>query len=326
MRVFFRRASLLPALTMAAASLSFPACSSKNPFFVSVGEDAASPEDGRVPSLQGDEPMPMPGKDAASASDVSIDKPSLADAVVEVPVDAAAATAVDAALMHDGAPDGRIDARPVPVVSRGLVAYLRFDEGTGPRAADDTGNDNAGQLFNGTEWTGGFSGLKFGNLGALSLDGVDDFVELTNHTLPAIEKPKTVSLWFSTTNPGLLRRKNLLTMTNAAAGAGLQLGFDGGRISAWAYDATFLLLDSHLVPVSGWHHVAYTYDGSTHRLYVDGSLAATSTQTLTAGSVTSARVGSYETLDEMYDGLVDDLRIYDLALTTAEIAALASGQ
>src|SRR3989344_3676813 len=58
----------------------------------------------------------------------------------------------------------------------GLVGYWTFDEGTGATASDSSGNNNTGTLTNGPTWTTG----KIGQ--ALSFDGVDDYVNISNES------------------------------------------------------------------------------------------------------------------------------------------------
>src|SRR5262249_13271858 len=76
-----------------------------------------------------------------------------------------------------------------------------------------------------------------------------------------------------------------------------------------------------------WHFVAYTYDGTTNRLYVDGVQAASSSVTPTAGAIKSVRVGGFIKggWEIPYNGLVDDFRVYTRALSATEVVALYVG-
>jgi hypothetical protein len=72
-----------------------------------------------------------------------------------------------------------------------------------------------------------------------------------------------------------------------------------------------------------WHHLAATFDGSMLELYVDGKLAARGTPALdTAGPELNVGRSPASQYSEHFDGLLDDLRIYDRALAADEIAAL----
>ena len=79
-------------------------------------------------------------------------------------------------------------------------------------------------------------------------------------------------------------------------------------------------LDSGISPVPGqWQHVAATYDGTTVRIYIDGVQAATETFTGNAGDSNTWKIGAYGSSARGFlDGSVDDVRIYNHALTANE--------
>src|SRR5262245_9330812 len=70
-----------------------------------------------------------------------------------------------------------------------LVGYWNFDEGIGLTAIDLSGNNNTGVLSNGPLWTDG----KFN--GAVSFDGVDDYIEVAHSASLNITRELTVSAW-----------------------------------------------------------------------------------------------------------------------------------
>jgi hypothetical protein len=80
-------------------------------------------------------------------------------------------------------------------------------------------------------------------------------------------------------------------------------------------------------PRLGWHHLVYTWDGQTHRLYLNGSLAG-EFGTGQSGVVANAVLGCYDPddINEMYDGDIDELRLYDRVIDAAEIARLGQGE
>ena len=80
-----------------------------------------------------------------------------------------------------------------------------------------------------------------------------------------------------------------------------------------------------------WHHVMYHYNGSSKRIYFDGSQvlnqSATGSSTSIVGQVRIGLYpGSWTGATPYYNGLLDDLRYFDRALTTTEIASLSSGR
>ncbi len=82
-------------------------------------------------------------------------------------------------------------------------------------------------------------------------------------------------------------------------------------------------LDSGRAPAVGrWQHVAATYDGTTARFYVDGAEVASKVFTGNVGNSNVWRIGAYGVAPTgFFDGSIDDVRIYDRALTASEIEA-----
>jgi hypothetical protein len=224
------------------------------------------------------------------------------------------------------APDLAPDLRPDVTVTGPLYGHWPLDEGMGMAVADASGNGNGGTLMNGATWTTmGFMGAMFPNPAALVLDGVDDFVELGVRAIPATDSPKTVSLWFWLEAPVAGIRKNLLALTNLEAGAGVQVGLDAGRATVWLMADPLPLIATAAPVAAGWHHVVYTYDGTTHQLFVDNQMIGTSPRAPKPGEVVKARLGAYDLMDEMFGGRIDDVRIYTRALDAAAVATLFGG-
>jgi hypothetical protein len=262
-------------------------------------------------------------------------------AVVDVPAaspDLAIDSAPDLALVPDLPPDVAPDTNggEVGTLLTGLLAHWKLDEGTGISAADSTGNGNTGTLANGPLWVTA-PPLRVANPFALSLDGVDDHVEFMVKTLPAIQAPKTFALWVKYDVAPSNGNQNFLALSdanapaqagNTFAGAGVQIGFRGAALIVWKWGGAELV--STTPPAAGvWHHLGYTFDGTTHVLYVDGAKVASTTNPSQTAATVAAYLGTYSptTMDpERYKGALDDVRIYGRPLTAAEISALAQGQ
>ncbi|HSC90581.1 MAG TPA: LamG-like jellyroll fold domain-containing protein [Gaiellaceae bacterium] len=199
----------------------------------------------------------------------------------------------------------------------GLVAAWAFDEPSGTSAADATGTGHTGTL-NGPVWT---TGGKFG--GALSFDGVNDWVtvadandlDLTNGmTLEAWVKPTATGDWRTVVfkegaayyTYGLYGN----TGTNVPSANAVAGGSDRDARAATA------------APVGAWTHLAATYDGTTLRIFVNG---VQSGQAAAGGSITTStgvlRIGGNSVWPEWFAGLIDEVRIYNRALSATEIQA-----
>jgi hypothetical protein len=244
----------------------------------------------------------------------------------------AAVTAPDAPLPDDAAPDlaGAPDLAANMVEPRpaGLVAHWRLDEPGGNTALDERGL-NPGTLTNGTGRVSvGFPSARFENPGAVSFDGLDDYVALGIRELPAMQAVKSVSVWFRADSLSTTARRNLVVFNNRAAEESWQLGLERGYPAVWTWGPT----PARLIGVSRmdlqWHHLVYVFDGTTQRLYLDGTAAATLGQAPPSATVAAAYLGTYDPTDddgERWSGVIDDVRIYDQALTPEQIAWLAAG-
>lgn len=77
------------------------------------------------------------------------------------------------------------------------------------------------------------------------------------------------------------------------------------------------------VSTGGWHHVAFTYDNGAATFYLDGNLAGTATYTNFNEDTVLASIGARPTGSEAFNGMMDDLKIYDTALDLNGIRASA---
>jgi hypothetical protein len=235
----------------------------------------------------------------------------------------------DAGEDDGGAGGGMPDSGPdLPPVQGPLLGYWPLDEATGTTTADKSANGGDGTLAPGATWTtSGFPVAQFPNPGAVVLDGVSGFVELGVRAVPRNEAPKTVSLWFFQDAPSTAAgRKNIIALTNLEEN-GTQIGLDAGRVSVWFEGDPVGLVTAATAAAAGWHHIAYTYDGTTNRLYADGTLVGEMARAALPAQILHARLGAFDLVGmEMFGGRVDDVRIYDHALDAAAIGLLATGQ
>jgi hypothetical protein len=201
-----------------------------------------------------------------------------------------------------------------------LVAGYGFNEGSGTTAASVLGTLNG--AISGATWS---TAGKFGN--ALSFDGVNDWVTVADANALDLTTAMTLEAWVFPTAIGsgswrnvIIKERpngevyNLYANTTGnipqvyvvrAAQTGTPLGASG--VTA--------------VPLNVWTHLAATYDGTTLRLYVNGTQAGT--QAVSGALVVSTgalRIGGNNLWGEFFQGRIDEVRIYNRALTAAEIA------
>ncbi len=204
----------------------------------------------------------------------------------------------------------------LPGNNGGLVAAYGFDEGTGFRTADATANANTGVLNNAT-WT---AQARFGT--ALSFNGKNSFVSAGVAGLPGVNQSKTVMCWlYWTSNRG--SAQSVVALANGAQHASVQQGFQGSQVGILQFGDTWLVAAS-LPSSKSWHHFAYTYDGSSNRLYIDGVLVGSSTISPQTASVTSLEIGRWIAGSKYFKGIIDEVRIYNRALGPEEIRTIMS--
>jgi hypothetical protein len=240
-----------------------------------------------------------------------------------------------------GGATGRMDAAPLPrdtlapdlapppdtappsTLNNGLVSRWKLDEGSGNTARDAvTGTGDDGAVSGGTTWAqSGFPGAKYQNGGALTFDGTSGVADLSGKGVPALDAAMSIALWVNYS--GAIPATSQPFIGFGASGAGrIKLGFNGGQLAAWK-GASSTTLVSAAPPASGWHHLAYTFDGTTRRLYVDGAEKNSSTMAGETGAVAEGHIGSYGT--QHFAGTLDEIRLYRRALTAGEVGQLAGG-
>jgi hypothetical protein len=204
----------------------------------------------------------------------------------------------------------------------GLVGYWKLDETSGTTLTDSSGSGNTGTLSGSTSRTTVVpSKISFADPEALTLSGGVASLGVTN--LPANNAPQSISLWFQGAPNGV--NENMIALGAIGSGSALQLGYRGSTLIAWNYGGGTLV--SATAPNdANWHQVIYVYDGTTDSLYLDGALAATlTTGTHQPGTPTAAYLGTYDGSSEKFAGSLDDVRVYNRAISSAEIAVLSAG-
>lgn len=196
----------------------------------------------------------------------------------------------------------------------GLVAAWGFDSTSGNTAADASGNSLNGTVSGATWVTSG----KYG--GALSFDGVNDWVTVNDNNLLELSAGMTLEAWvYPTSSSGvrdiLIKEGSGVDIFNLYHRNGNGLPESNAFINGSNRTA-----QGSALPLNTWSHIAGTYDGTALRLYVNGTLAAS---TNISGSIATStgplRIGGNSLWGEFFAGRIDEVRIYDRALTQTEI-------
>ncbi|MFH1881675.1 MAG: LamG-like jellyroll fold domain-containing protein [Planctomycetota bacterium] len=198
-----------------------------------------------------------------------------------------------------------------------LVGWWTFDEGTGDIAADSSGNGNDGTLHGPVEWT---TEGKLG--GAMKFTGPYNYVLVENSPELNPTDAITIAAWI---NPSWTGNNRIL-----------QKGTSDNQyrlIKEWGDNTKFhlsgvgaLFPQGVLPPLGEWTHFAATYDGSAMKMYFDGLVVAemsasgdiaTSDEPIFIGNKHSTAPAGDE-----FNGILDDVRIYNRALSQSEIKRL----
>ncbi len=207
-------------------------------------------------------------------------------------------------------------------LARGLVGRWTFDEGKGSIARDVSGRSNHGTVMGDAKWTEGRIG------GALEFDGTDDFVSIRNESNFDITGSVTVSAWIRvesfTKSWQAIVTKGDRAWRLHRANETKSVGFACSDLSRKQVGD---LPGEKDVADRKWHHVAGVLDGTELSIFVDGALDAS------AKSSSNISVNDYSVLiganaqvrGRLFHGVIDDVRIYDRALSVDELRALAKG-
>ncbi|NCC23337.1 MAG: LamG domain-containing protein, partial [Alphaproteobacteria bacterium] len=195
------------------------------------------------------------------------------------------------------------------------IAHWRFDEASGTVVRDDAGSNN-GTLSNMDPATDRVAG-RLG--GALDFDGTNDEIIIPDTGFPAGNEPRTLMAWIKSTD-----------WFGHILSYGTEVSYQHSHISVRNSKLRFGTWTDNFdgntnVDTGNWTHVAASFDSENIALYVNGTLDRSgtlpNTNTVPDGI---ANIGTRGAADG-FEGLIDDVRLYDQALTASQIAAIYNG-
>ena len=207
----------------------------------------------------------------------------------------------------------------------GMLTYFTFEEGSGDKVFDDA-YFIQGMLHNNPVWDTGIDG------GGLIFNGTDQYMTFPddqNYYDWPVGKSFSFEIWCKS-----LETENELQVLIGRETAGSTHWWVGtqsatGNASFFLYDAAQNgggISGATSINDGEWHHIVTVRDAATgyNKLYVDGSLEADTVFTYSAGFVSSADVQVANFLqggqhNYFFDGILDEIAIYDRALTEAEV-------
>ncbi len=206
----------------------------------------------------------------------------------------------------------------------GLIGWWKLDEKQGDFADDSSGNNRFGRLMGDPKWQP--SGGKIG--GALEFDGDGDYIDFGTNLIPDITGQITVTAWIKV-NAFNYDYTAIITKGDSAWRLQRDQATDHLEFACTGLDVPNMqwsnVLGNINVNDGQWHHAAGVYDGEMLYLYVDGKLDASSKA---AGTINTNDYPVYigenaEQTERFWNGLIDDVRIYNYALSEDKIKALS---
>ncbi len=205
----------------------------------------------------------------------------------------------------------------------GEVGYWRLDETTGTTASDSSVNNLAGTLNYFSFSTNAVSPAKVA--GALSFDGSVDYISVTNNSVLQMTKALSVSAWVYGNSWGSGSNANIILRKGDSNPNNWQFGIENGYVS-FGLDGNdgSNVHGNSLLDTGRWYHVVGTWDGANIRIYVDGVLDNTPTPRAAPINTDTRPVylGGCIGIADVFDGRIDDVRLFNYALDVDEVTAL----
>ena len=198
-------------------------------------------------------------------------------------------------------------------LANSLVASYNFDEVGGSLVADASGQGNHGTISGATRSAG-----RFGN--GLTFNGTSSYVTVNDSNSLGLSTGYTLEAWVK---PATIKSSNILTkeITNGAV-YNLYAYEDADLPAASFNDGSGYRVTSGVnqLPINTWSHLVATYDRQFLRLYVNGvQVASRAFTSLIQQSSGALKIGGNSIWGEYFNGVIDEVRIYNRALSDTEI-------
>jgi len=203
--------------------------------------------------------------------------------------------------------------------STGLVAYYAMDN----NVEDGSGNGHHGTHQGSPQWAEGVTGS------ALQFSGSTDYVEVTDASGLHITNAITIAVWSKANTFGDWR--GFVVKGVDSSPYAMQMWGDGSLRFGWNYGTpgagavgSGLVNSNGKMPLEEWAHLAVTYDGATLSFYLNGGLDTQVTTSFVFGTNDEALIlgADFPGGDEYFDGVMDEVRVYNRALLPGEVMFL----
>jgi len=198
-----------------------------------------------------------------------------------------------------------------------MVSRWTLDEGSGTEAKDSWGSDNG--TISGATWRDSNNCVSSN---CLSFDGVDDYVDCGSNENLNMKDGSTMSAWVKRTSIDAVHR---ILHKGGQSNVALDYTFGFGASNTVFFYAskstssTVGVRTNQAYTTNEWLYIVGTYNGTTYRIYVNGVEMPTQGATGTNTSTSSLFIGARNDGDQHMNGYIDDVKIYDTALTLSQI-------
>ncbi len=198
------------------------------------------------------------------------------------------------------------------------IAHWKLDDAVGLVAADAEGGHD-GNLVNEPIWV--FSGHVGG---ALSFDGIDDYVSVPHDDTLSMTSAFTISAWIRNDSASVANSYRIISKESTGANDNFWLSLQS---QAWWFGVGGSFFSPPITVESDrWYHLAASFDDAADQvvMYVDGAeVLSQATSTTITPNTAPVVIGSNWEGYKVWDGLLDDVRIYNRALDASEVLVVS---
>ena len=210
----------------------------------------------------------------------------------------------------------------IPISDPNLVGWWKLDDEVGTFVMDFSGYGNYGAFRSNPAWVAGYDG------GALELDGLDDYVEIPHNDILTVNKEAAVMAWINARNltaeyQGVVAKGNTVRSYSLYLQTAGTLHFS--TTSAGAYVGSS---SSGTVKAGEWTHVCAMVKDGSHLYFINGEAAGTGGGGIVLPGTTdtaAVRIGNTQEGGRYFSGMIDDVRVYNVALTEEKLKEAMQG-
>jgi hypothetical protein len=208
----------------------------------------------------------------------------------------------------------------IHAVEEGLVGYWKLDEDEGEQVQDSSGMGNNGVIIGNVEWVEGMFGS------ALLFSEPQSCVNIEHSESIDLSEEFTIALWTKPEENQPASAKFLCKQKSGEYPYSLQYNDTGSGIFGTINTTSRFDTAPHLEVFTEWAHLAYTYNGEAGILYKDGvEVARKDASGELQHNELSLTIGSRLESSQSFKGIIDDVRLYNIALTPDEISVIMEG-